>query len=113
MKIRTGGSSVTIDGRTFTGSTITISDDRVFVDGVQQDGSLSGQITVTVDGNADSVETASGKVVISGSAGRVKTMSGDVECGAVTGDVGTMSGDVTCGPVSGNVKTMSGDIRHR
>lgn len=113
MKIRTGGSSVTIDGRTFTGSSISIQGDRVIVDGVEQEGSLTGPITVTVNGNADSVETASGKVFVSGSAGRVKTMSGDVECGAVTGDVGTMSGDVTCGPVAGGVKTMSGDIRHR
>lgn len=113
MKIRTGGSSVTIDGRTFTGSSISIQGDRVIVDGVEQEGSLCGPITVTVNGNADSIETASGKVVVSGSAGRVKTMSGDVECGAVTGDVGTMSGDVTCGPVAGGVKTMSGDIRHR
>lgn len=113
MKIQTGGSSVTIDGRTYTGRTVSIQGDRVFVDGVEQDGTLSGAITVTVNGNTESVETASGKVVISGSAGRIKTMSGDVECGDVSGDVGTMSGDVTCAKVGGNVSTMSGDVRHR
>lgn len=110
MKINTGGSSVTIDGRTFTGRSISITGDKVVVDGVEQDGSLVGPVSVTVNGNAESVETGSGSVTVTGGAGRIKTMSGDVHCGAVAGDVGTMSGDVTCGPITGNVKTMSGDI---
>ncbi|MDD1966128.1 hypothetical protein NPS29_12435 [Pseudomonas putida] len=110
MKINAGGSSVTIDGRTFTGRSISINGDKVVVDGVEQSGTLVGPISVTVNGNAESVETGSGKVEVSGYAGRVKTMSGDVKCGDVRGDVGTMSGDVTCGTVAGNVKTMSGDI---
>ncbi len=113
MKIKTGGSTVTIDGRTFSGSSISIVNDRVIVDGVEQQGALVGPISVTVNGNADSVETTSGSVEVSGNVGRIKTMSGDVECGDVTGDVGTMSGDVTCGSIAGNVKSMSGDIRHR
>lgn len=110
MKINTGGSSVTIDGRTFTGRNISINGDKVVVDGVEQSGSLVGPVSVTVNGDADSIETGSGTVTITGSAGRVETMSGDVHCGAVSGDVETMSGDVTCGPITGSVKTMSGDI---
>jgi hypothetical protein len=113
MKIKTGGSTVTIDGRTFSGNSISIVNDRVIIDGVEQDGALVGPISITVNGNAESVETVSGSVEVSGSVGRIKTMSGDVECGDVHGDVGTMSGDVTCGAISGNVKTMSGDISHR
>jgi len=110
MKINTGGSSVTIDGRTFTGRSISISGDKVVIDGVEQAGTLVGPISVTINGNAESVETGSGKIEITGTAGRVKTMSGSVRCGDVHGDVGTMSGDVTCGAISGSVKTMSGDI---
>jgi hypothetical protein len=110
MKINTGGSSVTIDGRTFTGKSISINGDKVVIDGVEQAGSLVGPVSVTVNGNADSVETTSGKVEVTGTVGRVKTMSGAVRCGDVRGDVGTMSGDVTCGSVAGNAKTMSGDI---
>lgn len=110
MKINTGGSSVTIDGRTFKGRSISINGDKVVIDGVEQEGTLVGPVSVVVNGNADSVETGSGKVEITGSAGRVKTMSGDVRCGDVHGDVGTMSGDVTCSSITGNVKTMSGDI---
>ncbi len=110
MKIFTGGSSVTIDGRTFSARSISINGDKVVVDGVEQTGTLVGPISVVVNGNADSVETTSGKVQVDGTAGRIKTMSGDVRCGDVQGDVGTMSGDVTCGAIAGNVKTMSGDI---
>lgn len=110
MKINTGGSSVTIDGRTFTGRSISINGDKVVIGGAEQSGSLVGPISVTVNGNDESVETGSGKVEITGAAGRVKTMSGDVRCGDVRGDVGTMSGDVTCGAITGSVKTMSGDI---
>jgi len=110
MKIVTSGTSVTIDGRTFSGRSISITGDKVIVDGVEQLGTLVGPISVVVNGNADSIETTSGKVQVEGSAGRVKTMSGDVRCGDVQGDVGTMSGNVTCGAIAGSVKTMSGDI---
>lgn len=110
MQIKTSGSSVTIDGRTFSGRTISINGDKVVIDGVEQDGTLAGPISVVVNGDADSIETRSGNVEVSGSAGRIKTMSGDVRCGNVSGDVGTMSGDVTCSAISGNTKTMSGDI---
>lgn len=110
MKIKTSVSSVTIDGRTFSGGSISIVGDKVVVDGVEQEGHLVGPVSIVINGNAESVETESGTVEVSGSAGRVKTISGDVKCGAVNGDVGTMSGDVTCGPISGSVKTMSGDI---
>lgn len=113
MHIKTSGSSITIDGRSFTGRNVSIVGDKVVVDGVEQDGSLVGPVSVTVHGNAESVETGSGKVEVSGSVGRIKTMSGDVHCGAVGGDVGTLSGDVTCRNISGSVKTMSGDIRNR
>lgn len=111
MKINTGGSSITIDGRTFTGRSVSINGDKVVVDGVEQPGSLVGPVSVTVNGNAESVETTSGQVVITGTAGRVKTMSGEVRCGDVKGDVGTMSGAIICGSVAGNAKTMSGDIK--
>lgn len=110
MKIHTGGSSVTIDGRTFTGRSISINGDKVVIDGVEQAGALVGPVSVTVNGNAESVEIESGKVEVAGTVGRVKTMSGDVCCGDVTGDVSTMSGDVTCGAIGGSAKTMSGDI---
>lgn len=95
MKIRTGGSTVTINGRPLLRQQRQHRWRRVIVDGVDQDSQLVDPVNLVVNGNAESVETTSGKVEVSGSAGRVMTMSGDVECGAVTGEVGAMSGDVT------------------
>lgn len=110
MKITSRG-TITINGHTFSGRSVSINGDKVVVDGVEQPGTLVGPITVTVNGDAESIETTSGSVQVTGKAGRVKTMSGDVTCGDVAGDVGTMSGDVTCGAIAGNAKTMSGDIK--
>lgn len=111
MKIKIGGSTVSINGRIFSGRSISIVGDKAVIDGVEQGQSLVGPITVIVNGNAESVENSSGSVEVKGSAGRVKTMSGNVHCGDVSGDVSTMSGDINCRTVAGKAKTMSGDIR--
>ncbi|HCT2233792.1 hypothetical protein ASU68_20095 [Enterobacter hormaechei subsp. oharae] len=110
MKINTGGSSVNINGQEFTGHSITINNGKVSVDGVEQSGSLAEQITVTVNGNVESINTDFGTVNVTGSVGHVKTMSGDVHCNIVTGSVNTMSGYITCDSISGNASTMSGNI---
>lgn len=112
MRIRSR-SSVTINGQTFTGNSVSIVNGKVTIDGVAQGESLAGPITVTVNGNAESIETESGDVTVTGNAGAVKTMSGDVTCAAVSGNVKTMSGSVHCQDVAGSVETMSGKITHR
>lgn len=111
MRIKTGGSSVTINGQTLAGHSISIAGDKIVIDGVEVGDSLVGPISVVVNGNADSVETTSGNVEVTGAVGRIKTMSGDVHCSNVSGDVGTMSGDVVCQKIAGSAKTMSGDIK--
>ena len=114
MKIETKGSGrIVIDGREFTGRSIKIVGDKVIVDGVQQSGSLVGDVNIQVHGDVDRLENTSGSVTVSGSCSGVKTVSGTVHCGDVSGDVGTVSGDVDCGKVGGNVKTVSGDIKGR
>lgn len=106
----TGSSSVTIDGRTFSGRSISISGDKVVVDGVEQSGTLVGSITVTVNGNADYVSSSSGDIRVSGECGTVSSTSGDIQCGNVTGSVSTVSGDINAGSIAGSAKTVSGDI---
>jgi len=103
---------ITIDGRTFKGNNVSISNGKVTVDGVVQDGELVGEVNVTIHGDVEHIENASGKVVAQ-RAGSIHTQSGDVECGDVGGSIQTMSGDVNSGAVGGSVSTMSGDIRHR
>lgn len=108
-----GNGRINIDGREFVGHSVIIDGDTVIVDGVRQDGKLVGPITVTLNGDAERIETGGGNVTVTGSAGSVKTASGDVRCADVRGSVSTMSGDVTCGAISGSVSTMSGDVSHR
>jgi len=116
MKIHLGGQRgrVTIDGRDFEGRNITINGDKVVVDGEVQDGSLVGPVYVTVQGDAESVETTSGNVRVDGSCREVKSSSGDIICHDVAGDVRTMSGDVeVSGSIGGSASTMSGDVIQR
>tara|TARA_R110002020_G_scaffold470437_1_gene696362 strand:+ start:353 stop:700 length:348 start_codon:yes stop_codon:yes gene_type:complete len=113
MNINLGGSSVTIDGKTFKGNSVCISNGKVTIDGVDQDGELVGDINVTVNGDCESIENTNGTVTCE-SANRVKTTNGKVFIqGSVSGDVDTTNGDVNCGTVGGSVKTNNGDITHR
>lgn len=103
---------INIDGRSFTGRNISISNGKVTIDGIVQDGELVGDINITVEGDIEKLENATG-LVKANNVGSISTLSGDVECGNVSGSVSTMSGDVDCGTIGGNVKTMSGDIKHK
>lgn len=113
MKINTGGSSVTVNGVTHIARQVTIVDGKVYVDGVESDNALQGPITVTVNGNAESVEVAHGSVTATGNIGYAKTMSGNVRCSDITGNAKTMSGDIICQTIGGSASTMSGDIINR
>lgn len=113
MNIRMKGGSVTIDGKTFSGAAIQIIGNKVVVDGVAQQGELVGDISVTVNGDCESVENSNGTVEVKGSAGSVRTSNGKVTCGNVGGDVTSINGDITCGSVTGSVKTSNGNISHK
>jgi len=99
----------TIDGKTFTGSNIQISGNKVIVDGVTQDGELVGDINITVDGNVDSIQNTNG-IVKALNVNSVKTTNGDVTCSDVFGDVSTTNGDVSASKILGKVTTVNGDI---
>jgi hypothetical protein len=103
-------SSVTVNGKTYRGNSVSISNGRVVVDGVEQDQALTQNIEIKIDGPVQELETACGNVNVTGSVGRVKTTSGDVQCGDVGTSVQTTSGDVACKNVGTSVSSVSGDI---
>ena len=109
LNIRSG--HVVVNGKRYQGRNVTIINGRVTIDGVTQDGELTGDINVVVNGDVDSIENECGSVTAQ-NVGSINTQSGDVRCGDVSGSIQTMSGDVTCKAVKGSVRTMSGDIRH-
>jgi flagellar hook assembly protein FlgD len=72
------GTTITINGKTFSGSSIRINSNKVIVDGVDQSGELVGDIHVTVNGDCETLESSNGEVEVKGSVG---TKSYDVEVG--------------------------------
>ncbi len=107
--------TITINGKTFTGNSISVSGDKIIIDGSDVTPE-SKQINIHVLGSIQDLEVSMcNKITIDGTVGTVSTKSGDVEVkGDITGDVKTMSGDVDCGGnITGSVKTMSGDIKYR
>lgn len=68
--------------------------------------------SLTVNGNVNRVESATGDIVIHGNVnGNVENGSGDIDCGDVSGDVETGTGDVNCKNVNGSVETGTGNIK--
>lgn len=107
-----GGSSVIINGQSYSGTNISISNGRVIIDGKDvEDASTSPKIEVCINGAVEELQVASGDVVVHGDVGSLSSTSGDVSCRDVAGNVTTTSGDVKCGSVHGNVTTVTGDIR--
>ena len=107
-------SIITINGNTFSGSNIIVTNGKVLINGkdVTPD---SKEINISVVGNIEQLKVdACNKVSVEGNVQSISTKSGDVEVsGDVDGSISTMSGDVDCGHVKGSVSTMSGDIKHR
>jgi hypothetical protein len=102
---------VTIDGKSFSGKTVSIINGRVIVDGNVQDGELVGEVHVTVEGDVNSISDVNGSVTAH-SAGSINVGAGNVRCGDVSGNVQTGSGNIECRNVGGKVTTGSGNIRH-
>lgn len=114
MNISMKSGNVTINGKTYSGNNIIISNGKVIVDGAEQSEVLEHNIVVNVTGDVQSLETTSGDVNVIGGVSNIQTTSGDVQCESVSGDVKTVSGDVNVrGNVAGNVKTVSGDISYK
>lgn len=108
--------AIVIGTQSFSGRNLTISNNRVIIDGVDVTANLPDQKTFNIEITGD-IESLKADVCeknsINGTVGQLQTQSGDVECGDVKGSITTMSGDVDCGAVGGSIQTMSGDVRHK
>jgi hypothetical protein len=123
-------SSITVNGKNYVGSSVTIMNGKVIVNGKEVTPEDSKVITIniegdveelnvdvcekiTIKGNVKNIQTSSGDVECNNITGSIQSSSGDIECGDVGGSIQTSSGDVKCGTISGNVRTNSGDIKHK
>lgn len=103
----TGNSSITINGKTFNGNNIFVSNGKVIVDGNEQSYSEGNKYShtykVEITGNPQKVETM-GDVSVSGDCGYINTM-GNVNVRQNSGNINTM-GVVTVGGTSGKINTL-------
>lgn len=102
----TGDSSVTINGKTYTGRDIYVSNGKAIVDGKKEtytDDNNRHSYTVEIKGNPSKVETA-GPVTVTGDCGSINT-AGNVTVNGSSGSINTM-GSVTVKGNSGNISTM-------
>ena len=110
MNISMKNGNITIDGKSFTGSSVNISGKgKLNIDGVVQDGDLVGDINIVVNGNVESIENENGTVKCINT-GSVKTVNGDVSCGDVSGDVKTVNGNIVAAKIIGKVSSINGNI---
>lgn len=102
---------IRINNKTFKGKSITITDNKVIIDGKDVTPDAKA-INIVIEDSIDSINADNCEsITVYGDCHSVQTMSGDVECRNITGNVKTMSGDVDAHNISGSVQTMSGDIK--
>lgn len=105
--------NITINGKKYSGSNITIDNGQIIIDGVsQQNYSKDNVIRVSVIGDVNNIKTTSGDVDVEGNINNLQTNSGDVDVnGNVFKEINTTSGDIDVnGDITGNITTNSGDI---
>lgn len=118
MKLNFSGrknGTIVINGTTYSGNNIQISNDKVVIDGQVMSGH-SGERTlnIVVEGSVETLSTVSGDIQVNGPVGdSITSVSGDINiAGNVIGDIKSTSGDVTIhGSHEGPIKTVSGDVR--
>lgn len=70
------------------------------------------EITITIQGDNNTVTSEGANITVNGNANNVSTKSGDIWIGGDANDVSAVSGDIeVIGSVHGNCKTVSGDIK--
>jgi hypothetical protein len=113
MQISSVNGKTTINGKTYSGSNISVRNGRVIVDGKEVDKIAVGQdVRVSVSGSVDSISLENGTIECV-SAKDIQTTNGDIKiAGSVDGDVTCKNGNISCGNVSGSVTNKNGNIKH-
>lgn len=113
MSIFGSKANLTLNGVSYSGRNISVTNGRVVIDGRDVTAAADSQskLVIEVKGDLEHLEVGScASVTIAGAVGSVSTASGDVHCGDVGGRVSAVSGDIYCCNVTGDVESVSGDI---
>ena len=103
-------SNVTVNGKTIrvSGRNISVVNNRVIVDGKVVSESLSGYVTIIVEGSCGNLK-ASGNVEVNGDCGNIDCGGTCTVKGNVSGDIDA-GGSITCGNVGGSIDA-GGSVR--
>jgi len=105
-------SVVTINGQSFSGSSISMVNGKLMIDGKPQDTNKLGHvINIEIHGDVKDIQSDNGSITAH-DVGSVNTSNGRVTCGNVSGNVTTSNGKVICGDVGGNIHTGNGSVYH-
>jgi hypothetical protein len=108
------GSMIRINNNDYVGRSISISGNKIIIDGkdVTLDHKDSKVITISVTGDLDNLDVDyCDKIEITGNVSKARTGSGDINCGSITNGAQTGSGDIECESINGDVQTGSGDVK--
>jgi hypothetical protein len=107
-------SMIRINNNDYVGRSISISGNKIIVDGkdISGDHRDSKAITINITGDLDSLDVDyCDKIEITGNVNKARTGSGDINCANITNGAQTGSGDIECESINGDVQTGSGDVK--
>jgi hypothetical protein len=109
---------ININGMSFTGSKVQITNNKIYIDGKLLDESHledAKVFNIIVDGPLSKLDVENAESIeIKGDVGSVKTTNGNVQVsGSVNGDVKTVNGNVNAINIDGKVSTVNGNINEK
>lgn len=107
---------ININGKSYKGNNVTISNGEVWIDGKLADDINKDEkiINITISANIQKLDIDNcNKLEINGNCKDVTSKNGDIKInGSVDGNVNSKNGNIVCGKVSGDVETKNGNIVH-
>ena len=114
MQKFTGGSNntITVNGRSFKGSSLSIVNGTIVIDGKKVLEPVEKEIIVTITGDVKDLYLDSGKITMEGDVGRLEVNHGKVEMtGDVKENVSVKHGNLSCDNIYSDVEVNHGNVR--
>jgi len=111
MKISMKNGDVIVNGKSYKGTNIVVTNDRVIIDGVEQGDSYKDQkISVVVNGTVESMSLSGADLNINGNVFTVNVEGGNVKCEEILGNVNVVNGNIKCKSIEGNVQAVNSNV---
>lgn len=108
----TSKSTISVNGRTFQGNTVSIVNGDIIVDGKKVDSPDEKEITITITGNVKELHLDSGTINLEGDVGDLHVAHGKVGIqGDVKGGANIKHGNLECDNIFADVEVTHGNVR--